>query len=302
MQPLSAPPRQQANHQVNRPDPAPSRLKYRLERLMLTPMFRLALRVGIPAVIGFGAASWYFSYEEHRTQVVDTVAHIRNQIETRPEFMVNLMAIDGASSGVSDDIREIVPLDFPISSFDLDLDHMRGTITGLDAVKSADLRIRQGGVLQIDVTERVPVALWRNGGALELLDVDGVHVGPATRRSERPNLPVIAGRGADGHVPEAMALIRAAAPLTDRMRGLVRMGERRWDVVLDRGQRIMLPETGAVRALERALAMDAAVDMLGRDIAAVDLRLPRRPTLRLASGAVEQYWRIKALETGEQQQ
>ena len=58
MQPLSAPPRQQANHQVNRPDPAPSRLKYRLERLMLTPMFRLALRVGIPAVIGFGAASW----------------------------------------------------------------------------------------------------------------------------------------------------------------------------------------------------------------------------------------------------
>ena len=118
-------------------------------------------------------------------------------------------------------------------------------------------------------------------------------------------------RGGEGDDPEgfrranldgSLALIRAAAPLTDRMRGLVRMGERRWDVVLDRGQRIMLPETGAVRALERALAMDAAVDMLGREIAAVDLRLPRRPTLRLAGEAVEQYWRIKALETGEQQQ
>ena len=113
---------------------------------------------------------------------------------------------------------------------------------------------------------------------------------------------MIAGRGADGHGAEARALLEAARPLWPRLRGFVRVGARRWDVVLDRGQRIMLPETGAVRALERALAMDAAVDMLGRDIAAVDLRLPRRPTLRLASGAVEQYWRIKALETGEQHQ
>ena len=31
-----------------RPDPAPSRLKYRMERLMLTPLFRLLLRFGLP--------------------------------------------------------------------------------------------------------------------------------------------------------------------------------------------------------------------------------------------------------------
>ena len=83
---------------------------------------------------------------------------------------------------------------------------------------------------------------------------------------------------------------------------LERIGERRWDVVLDRNQRIMLPEKGAVHALERAIALDQAVDMLGRDIAAVDLRLPRRPTMRLNAGAVEEYTRIKAMETGEYQE
>ncbi|MBN9887410.1 cell division protein FtsQ/DivIB [Salipiger abyssi] len=287
--------------QVHRPDPAPSRLKYRIERLMLTPLFRLALRVGLPALIGFGATSWYFSYEDHRTAVLDAIAGIRNQIETRPEFMVNLMAIDGASPGVSDDIREILPIDFPVSSFDLDLVLMQGAIVGLDAVESARLRIRQGGVLQIDVTERVPVALWRLRGELELLDDTGARVGPAMVRSEYPGLPVIAGKGADDFVAEAVELVQAAAPLAGRLRGLERIGERRWDVVLDRGQRLMLPETGAVRALERAIAMDQAVDMLSRDIAAVDLRLPRRPTLRLNGEAIGEYWRIKAMETGENQ-
>ena len=120
--------------------------------------------------------------------------------------------------------------------------------------------------------------------------------------SDPPTPGASAGDGADAHVPEAVALIRAAAPLASRLRGLERMGERRWDVVLDRNQRIMLPEKGAVHALERAIALDQAVDMLGRDIAAVDLRLPRRPTMRLNAGAVEEYTRIKAMETGEYQE
>jgi cell division protein FtsQ len=76
------------------------------------------------------------------------------------------------------------------------------------------------------------------------------------------------------------------------------MGERRWDVVLDRDQRILLPETEAVQALERVIAMDQAVDMLERDLVAVDLRLANRPTLRMTDGAVRELLRIRAIEAG----
>jgi cell division protein FtsQ len=69
-------------------------------------------------------------------------------------------------------------------------------------------------------------------------------------------------------------------------------------VVLDRGQRILLPPTGAVQALERVIAMDQAVDMLARDLVAVDLRLPGRPTVRVTDHAVQEFWRIKAIEAG----
>jgi cell division protein FtsQ len=282
-----------------RPDPAPSRLKYRMERLMLTPLFRLLLRFGVPCLLTFGIASWWLSVDENRMKIIDTYSDLRSQVESRPEFMVNMMAVDGASDLVADGIRQMLPLDFPISSFDLDLEAMRATVVSLDPVKAARLYVRQGNVLQVDVVERIPVVLWRNEQGLQLLDDEGFLVGPAFVRADWPELPLIVGDGADAYVTEALDLIAAAEPLSARFRGLVRMGERRWDVVLDREQRILLPETDAVQALERVIAIDQAVDMLERDLMAVDLRLPQRPTLRMTDGAVQELHRIRAIEAGE---
>lgn len=198
--------------EMTRFDPAPSRLKYRVERMMLTPLYRLLLRVGLPFALTFGAASWWLSHEENREWIALTYADARAAIQERPEFMVELMAIDGADPAISEDIREIIPLDFPISSFDLDLDAMRRTITGLDAVESASLFVRQGGVLQVNVRKREPVVLWRTEAGLELLDRGGVMTGPVSTRAAFPDLPVIAGSGADAHVNEALRLVAAAAP------------------------------------------------------------------------------------------
>jgi len=213
--------------------------------------------------------------------------------------MVNVMAVDGASAGVDEDIREILPLDLPMSSFDLDLALILQTVRELSAVKDAAVRIRTGGVLQIEVVERVPVVLWRTPGGLELVDESGVIVKPAASRADHPDLPVIAGAGATEHVAQALRLIRAAGPLQPRLRGLVRIGERRWDVVLDRDQRILLPEEQPVQALERVIALDHVQEMLDRDLAAVDMRLTGRPTLRMQASAVEQWWRVQKASLGE---
>ena len=101
-------------------------------------------------------------------------------------------------------------------------------------------------------------------------------------------------------MPQALDILAAAAPLADRLRGLVRMGERRWDVVLDRDQRIQLPETAPIIALEKVIALDKAQDLLARDISVIDMRNPVRPTLRLAEPALEELTRIRAIERGGQ--
>ena len=179
------------------------------------------------------------------------------------------------------------------------MDGLRGRIEELDAVARADLRVRSGGVLQVTVAERVPVVIWRTAQELSLLDADGRRVARIFGRTDRSDLPLIAGEGADRAVPEALALAAAAGPVAPRLRGFVRMGARRWDVVLDRDQRILLPEAEPVRALERVIALDKAEHLLDRDVVAVDLRNRDRPVLRLARDALVQLRTARGLiETG----
>jgi cell division protein FtsQ len=273
---------------ATRADPAPSRWAWRVQRMMLTPGIRLALRAGVPFCITLLAGTWYLSDEGRRGAIEQAVAEARASIETRPEFMVNLMAIDGAKDELATYVRDVLPVDFPISSFDLDLDAMRATVSAVPAVKSAAIRIRPGGVLQIDIEQREAAVLWRTSDGLALIDENGFYVAAATSRFARPDLPLIAGKGADTHVGEALELFQAAAPLGDRLRGLVRMGERRWDVVLDRDQRILLPEVEPQRALERVIALEGAQEILSRDVARVDMRLAQRPTVQMTQEAAEE--------------
>ncbi len=278
-------------------DPAPSRWRYRVHRLMLTPLFRAFLKVGVPAfLIVFIAGAW-LSSAENRGRLTDGLADLRAQIEQRPEFTVRLMAIDGAEDALREEIRAVLPYDFPLSSFDIDLEEARATVAALNAVESATIRIRPGGILQVDVTPRVPVAVWRGHDGLKLIDLDGRFVAPLPARAERADLPLVAGDGARDVVGEALDLIAAAGPLQGDIRGLVRMGERRWDIVLASGQRLLLPEDRPRQALERIIALDQARDMLSRDVTVVDMRNAARPVLRLTDSAADGLRQVRGLET-----
>jgi cell division protein FtsQ len=296
MQPLTAPERP-VYQRAPRRDPAPSRWAYRMHRLWLTPLFRSLMRVGLPAFAAAMAVGIYLGDADRRAALVATYAEVKREMQDRPAFMVTLMAIDGASDPVAEAVRKMLPIRLPTSSFNLDLEAMRATIAQIDAVASTQLRIRPGGVLEVAITERVPAVLWRSATGLEMLDATGHRVATLTTREARADLPLIAGEGAEDLVPEAMQLFAAAEPIYGRVRGLVRVGERRWDVVLDRDQRILLPEESPVAALERVIALDQAQDMLGRDLVIVDMRNEDRPTIRMSADAVSEMRRMMGLET-----
>ena len=286
MQPLKK------THNMRR-DPAPSRAAYKAQRLMLTPGFRRFLRVGLPVIAIVGAVGIFLSDADRRDALELKISEMRRAIEERPEFMVNLLAIDGANDAVAADIREIIPVEFPITAFDLDLEDLRANIAQMDAVANVDVQVRSG-ILQINVTERVPALVWRTYEGTVLLDATGHRVASIAAREERSDLPLVAGDGADVAVDQALEIIAASGPLLARVRGLERIGERRWDLVLDRNQRILLPEDNPVAALERVIALNKAQDMLARDLTVIDMRNGQRPTIRIADNAIEALRQIRA--------
>ncbi len=269
-----------------RRDPAPTRWNYRYQRLMLTPLFRVAVRIGLPVFIILLVAGIWYANDANRAFLAAKIAQLESAIQDRPEFMVTGMEITGAEPALQNAIAEMIVVPVPVSSWDLDLDAMRAKVSELTAVKSATVRVRPGGILEVAVTERIPLAVWRYTDGLRLIDSEGVMTGMIAARGDRADLPLIAGDGAKEYIDEALALFASADTITPRVRGLVRMGERRWDMVLDRDQRILLPDTDPVAALQRVIALDQAQDMLARDIAVVDMRNGTRPTLRLNQPAL----------------
>lgn len=277
-------------------DPAPSKWDYRLQRLWLTPLFRWLVRWGVPGFAVLAAAVWYIDDEARQTAIVDRWEEMVRAVQDRPEFMVSLMRIEGASEQLQEDIQEALPIDLPLSQFVLDMEALRLVLEQLDPVARAEVRVKAGGVLLLKVVEREPALAWTDEGRITALDATGHHVARLDDIASAGSLPLVAGAGADREAAQALALIEAAAPVADRLVGLTRIGERRWDVVLTRGQRILLPEEAPAAALDRALALHSAEDVLSRDVTVVDLRLGERPTLRLTEPAREELKRLQELE------
>ena len=272
-----------------RRDPAPSRWAYKMQRLWLTPAFRGFMRFGLPVLVVALVFGIFMASQARRDFLSGLMNSAKDQVTERPMFMVNLMSIDGASPELADAVRAKLALKLPQSALELDLDAIRITAENLDAVARAVVRFGAGNVLQITITEREPAFVWRTNAGLMLLDGTGHRIAALAERADRADLPLIAGEGADQSILEAKALLQAAGPLESRIRGLVRIGTRRWDLALDRDQRVHLPADNPVAAVEGLIALNAAENILARDLLSVDLRNPQRPVLRLAPAALDAF-------------
>lgn len=281
MRPLSPPRR-----------PGPSRWRYRLRRAWADPRLRAFVKGYMP-LIALALAGWAVVADDRlRLAAAERGAAALAWLSARPELAVGGLAIEGATPALARDIRATLGPVAGQSSLTLDLDLLRDRVEALAAVRRASLYFDPGGLLTVTVVRREPVALWRDRtGALRLIDVEGVALDDAGSRLVYPDLPLVLGDGAPRAVAEALELIAAAPALLPRLRGLVRVGERRWDIVLGATPEdlvIMLPEVRPLGALRGLMALDETQGLLARDLVAVDLRVRARPALRVAPGAAEQ--------------
>jgi cell division protein FtsQ len=142
----------------------------------------------------------------------------------------------------------------------------------LPAINNANIRVVSGGILKIEVEERIPALVWRNQVGLFLLDKEGKMVGSIGSRAERSDLPFIAGEGANSRIFQALKLMELAAPIFTRILALEWVSNYRWDIVLSDSQRILLPPNNPELAIDRFLLLNETYDILARKISRIDMR------------------------------
>ncbi|OUS07188.1 hypothetical protein A9Q96_07750 [Rhodobacterales bacterium 52_120_T64] len=280
-------------------DPSPSLLRYRFERLWLKPSVRQIVRLWLPLGVVTLVVLATFNNMTIREIVRLKSAQLYEIAAARPELQVTHVVFPEVSDDLQQQILTVSRLELPVSSLELDVVALKQAVESLDAVETAQIRVLGGGILEILTVERDPVVVWRDGNVLRLVDNEGHRVADIARRSARGDLPLIVGVGAETQVAEAINLVRVASSISGRVRGLVRVGDRRWDLVLDRGQTIMLPEYGAISALRRVIGLHLAEDLLNRDVKVVDMRNGERPVLRLTDQAISELRRLRTEVRGE---
>ena len=268
-----------------RSDPAPSRLTYRLNRFWLRRSFRFLVLVILPVIIGSIAVATILKKSYLVDYLTLKTLEIKENLALRPALKVTGLDIIADNASIDAKIKAIASFDFPLSSLDIDVEELRFLIEELDSVKQATVRLRSDGMIEILVFERKPAFVHKINGHFLVLDSEGIKIDEVFSRVDRSDLPLIVGEGADKAVEEAILLMLAMESLLVRVRGLVRIGERRWDIVLDRNQKIKLPEGNPINAIRKVLLLQNSKGILDRAVTHLDLRDDSRPFLGLTKKA-----------------
>ena len=269
-----------------RSDPTPSRFFYRWERLRLTPYFRHIVDYGIPLFLIGLIGLFYFSKAENVEVLKVSWREFKENTKNRPELLINFIKIKGANQALVNEIRSLAGLDLPISSYDVNLHELQNKIELMNVVKNVDLYIAEN-IIYIQVQPREPAIYWLNTNGLELLDPDGVSMGIV--ESGRPNLdlPLIAGTGASIAIDEAFFIYSISNSFSDEILGLVRIGERRWDIILKNGRKIMLPADELTKVYKNLIMENKVEKLLSVNFSLLDLRNPSRMMIRRQKDAKE---------------
>ncbi len=155
----------------------------------------------------------------------------------------------------------------------------RARIESLSWVEHATVERRLPATVVVSLDERRPFAIWQNGGRFVLIDRAGQVVADQDL-AKFSDLPLVVGPGAPVGAPVLLEALSERPTLQSRVVAAVRIGERRWNLVLHGGMDVLLPEGAEAAALDRLQTLQTDQALLDRPLQVVDMRLPDRLVVR----------------------
>ena len=216
----------------------------------------------------------------------------KSDLVTRAAFQLSGFYVEDVEISGNRETSEIavlqsLDLDDSLSLQGLDIQRARGQLLNLPWVADADVRKVYPSTLKVSLRERIPYALWQQqDGRLLMIERDGNVIGALSEPKFR-RLPLVLGQGANFAAEGLDDLLSGWPLLADRVRAYKRVDERRWDLYLDNGVIVKLPEKGTDAAIARLKTLDDTRSILEREVAAVDLRLDDRIAVQLTPSAME---------------
>lgn len=229
--------------------------------------------VGVTGVVAFGVANWFGIPAMAGAAASEVIGEAGFRLEKiditglkrMDQMTVYRQALDQKS------------LAMPL----VDLAAVRARLLQYPWIEDARVSRRLPNTLSIHIIERVPAAIWQNQGRLVLIDPNGAQLEPVSREA-MPDLPLLIGENANKQEGARRRLMDAAPALKPLVKAAIWVGNRRWDLIFDTGERLMLPEgePEAAAALQQFAAREDQYRTLGKGVISFDMRVPGRTFVR----------------------
>lgn len=248
-------------------------------RFDLTPLQKLAAGgVAITALVVGSAVLWHSGIIQRTAQQTTNALFAATAYAG---FRIQEITVSGRSRTSLDDIAAALAAGHGSPILAVNIDRVKDRLEALPSVRVAAVERRLPGTLHLAIVEREPVAVWQNNGQHMLVDRDG-HQIPGTIAGFEA-LPLVVGDGAGVRAAELLAMLDEEPQLAPRVKAAVRVGNRRWNLMLDdaaNGLEVRLPEDQPEDAWHRLAQLDRERGLTQRQISMIDLRIPDRLVLK----------------------
>lgn len=208
-------------------------------------------------------------------------------LQQREGFVVKGILVEGREHASQELILEKVGVQAgdPISSAKIE-EIYRG-LKEVPWIKEVTLERRLPDHLILRLQERKPFALWQREGKRYLLGDDG-QVIPVKSLEPFRDLPHLVGVGVEAHAQHLLKLLQEMPEIKAQLKSAVRVSNRRWDLYLQNGAKIQLPEKNIEIALHKALEIfKKAPQKNNKTIKQMDLRLSDRAILQYDTSKIK---------------
>jgi cell division protein FtsQ len=235
----------------------------------------------LAGTLGYGAVAG-----QHVPAIVSWFKDARDVTANSLGFRIAAISLSGQKEVSREEVLTTAGVTGRASLLFLDADAARAQLKANPWIADAAVLKLYPDRLQITVTERQAFALWQKDGQVSVIAADGTVLEPFVE-DRYLALPLVVGPGAAQAAKDFLAIVGHYPAIRSVLRASILVAERRWNLRLENGIDVRLPETNVEQALDRLIALDRDKKILSRDITMIDLRLADRVTVHLSDTAAQ---------------
>jgi len=260
-----------------------TRLGARLSLFVRRPMMAMCGLLAVLVLLGALLASGVIGRGAH------AVGRGAAMVGADAGFGISEIHITGNRRTPYKQVLEVLGMKPGQSIFSADLWSARGRLARLDWIASAELHRRYPDAIFVSLVEKRPFALWQppadaHGEAPILVVERNGHVITSRDVEKFRRLPKLVGAGAPQAAADLVDAVATHRAVAARIAAYARQSERRWNLILDDGVVVQLPETGWQKQLDALEHLIVDNGILERDVSEIDLRSPTQYFFLLKNG------------------